>query len=165
MKITREITLLFYCLFFLLPSLLYANDRSHHYTFYPLGGSFHFKTDKKTNDGNLNYFAFSKTRHRGAWHFEQGVGTFIDTFHVRSFIAFSEVSHDDYQYGMITPLLNTHCAYKGRSHKHKKRSLQCAPVLKFRIGDDKGLILKLTPIPKVKGITNGQLTFEIGYRF
>ena len=147
------------------PLKTFSASSSDEYAVYPLGGSFHFKKEKKTNDGNLNYFALSKFDHKDAWHFEKGVGTFIDTYHVRSFIAFGEVSHDNYKYGLITPLLNAHCAYKGHTHKHKGRRLQCFPVLKFKIGRDKGAFLKVTPVPKLGKLTNGQIVFEMGYKF
>ncbi len=143
----------------------YTEDFLTKYTVYPFGGSFHFKTTKETNNGNLNYFAITKTDKKDAWRFENGIGTFIDTYHVRSYLAFSDITHDKYKYGMITPILSANCAYKGYKHSTKKRRLQCFPLLKFKLAKNKGLILKITPIPKFKRITNGQITFEIGYKF
>ena len=147
------------------PLNLYAGGSFGEYAIYPFGGSFHFKKEKQTKNGNLNYFAVSKFEHKDAWHFEKGIGTFVDTYHVRSFIAFGEVSHDNYKYGLITPLINAHCAYKGHTHKNKGRRLQCFPSLKFKIGRDKGVFLKVTPIPKLGSLTNGQIVFEMGYKF
>lgn len=135
------------------------------YTLYPFGATFHFKVSSETNDGNLNFLAISKTTKKNNWNFENGIGTFVDTYHTRSYIAFSDISHDNYKYGFITPMLSANCAYKGYKHSTKKRRIQCFPLLKFRLGNNKGFVLKIAPMPKVKKITNGQISFELGYTF
>lgn len=132
---------------------------------YPLGYVRHFELAPKVNDGNLNYFAVSKTRKKNAWRFESGVGTFVDSYHKRAYIFFSDISHENYQYGLFRPVLNVHCAYKGHSSNEDDRKLQCYPSFKLRVGNKKGLFINLIPIPKVGGVTNGLMAFEIGYKF
>ena len=105
----------------LIASSAYSQNNLTDYTLYPFGGSYHFKTTKETKNGNLHYIALTKTLKKEAWNIETGAGTFIDTYHVRSYIGFSDISHDDYHYGIITPLLSVNCAYKGYEHSTRNR--------------------------------------------
>ena len=132
---------------------------------YPLGYVRHFKVQSKTHDGNLSFFAASKSIKKNAWTFENGAGTFVDTYHKRAYIVFSNISHDNYKYGLLTPMLNVHCAYKGHSYTKHDRKLQCYPLFKLRIGREKGLFTNIIPLPKVGTITNGLIAFEVGYKF
>jgi len=132
---------------------------------YPLGYVRHFKVQPETHDGNLSFFAASKSFKKNAWTFENGAGTFIDTYHKRAYIVFSNISHDNYKYGLFTPMLNVHCAYKGHSYSEDNRKLQCYPLFKLRIGREKGLFTNIIPLPKIGDITNGLVAFEVGYKF
>ncbi len=132
---------------------------------YPLGFVFHFEVQEETNDGNLNYFAASKSVKRNDWIFENGAGTFVDTYHKRAYIVFSNISNNNYKYGLMTPMLNVHCAYKGHSYTEDNRKLQCYPLFKLRIGREKGVFTNIIPLPKVSDITNGLVAFEVGYKF
>jgi hypothetical protein len=165
MTITTPIKYPFLLLVFFITNIAHSQEPLADYTLYPFGGSFHFKTTEETKNGNLNYIALTKTLEKKAWNIETGIGTFVDTYHVRSYIGFSDISHDDYHYGIITPLLSANCAYKGYEHSSKKRQLRCFPLLKFKLASGKGFVVKITPIPKYKDVTNGQLSFEFGYKF
>ncbi len=145
-------------------SSLYA-DNDNSISVYPFGGTFHFTPRSITNDGNLNYLAVSKSYKKNRWNFENGVGTFIDSYHVRSYIAFTDISHARYKYGLITPMINLHCAYKGIEHTSNKRDVSCYPAVKLRIGKEKGVFVNVTPIPPLGDLTDGQLSFEVGYKF
>ena len=113
----------------------------------------------------LGFFAVSKTYKKNAWSLESGAGTFVDTYHKRAYIVFSDISHENYQYGLLRPVLNVHCAYKGHSYNEDNRKLQCFPLFKLRVGKNKGLFTNIIPIPKVGDVTNGLIAFEIGYKF
>lgn len=144
---------------------VYSKELLKDISIYPIGFVKHFKVKPETNDGNLNYFALSKTYQKGDWTYENAVGTFVDTYHQRAIIVFSNISHNDYKYGLVTPMLNLHCAYKGHTHKIDERKLQCLPAFKIRVGRDKGLFTNIIPLPKIGTITNGLVAFEIGYKF
>ncbi len=154
-----------YLVLLLAMSNTYSSELLKDISVYPIGIVKHFKVEPQTNDGNLNYFAASKTIKRNAWNFENGAGTFVDTYHKRSYIVFSNISQDRYKYGIYTPMLNFHCAYKGHSHTEDNRKLQCYPLFKLRIGREKGLFTNIIPLPKVGEVTNGLVAFEIGYKF
>lgn len=132
---------------------------------YPLGIVKHYKVKPETHDGNLSYFAASKSIKKNSWTFENGAGTFVDTYYKRAYVVFSNISHDNYKYGLLTPMLNIHCAYKGHSYTKQNRKLQCYPLFKLRIGRDKGLFTNIIPLPKVGEVTNGLVAFEVGYKF
>jgi hypothetical protein len=157
--------LLFISIALLIAGNGYSTERLKDVSLYPLGIVKHFKVQAETNDGDLNYFAASKTYKKNAWSFENGAGTFVDTYHKRAFVAFSNISHDNYKYGIFTPMLNVHCAYKGHSYTADDRKLQCYPLFKLRIGRDKGLFTNIIPLPKIGKITNGLVAFEVGYKF
>ena len=143
----------------------YSKELLKDVSVYPIGIVKHFKVQAETNDGNLNYFAASKSIKKNAWTFDNGAGTFVDTYHKRAFIVFSNISHDNYKYGLLTPMINVHCAYKGHSYKADDRKLQCYPLFKLRVGRDKGLFTNIIPLPKIGNITNGLVAFELGYKF
>ena len=166
MRMLCKIRLLYAAVFILAAENCYSLDVMNGYSIYPFGGTIHFnRSDNKSNDGSLSYLAASKSYVNNHWSFENGVGTFIDTFNLRSYIAFSDISHDEYKLGIVTPMLNIHCSYKGYSHSTTDRKVQCYPAVKFRIGQSSGLFANITPIPKIKGLTYGQIAFELGYKF
>jgi hypothetical protein len=143
----------------------YTQNTLEDISIYPFGGTYHFNRTPKNNDGNLDYLGISKSIKKDSWMFENGVGTFIDSYHLRSYIVFSNISYDTHKLGLLKPMLNLHCAYRGYSYNNDDRRIQCYPALKFRIGKEKGLFTNITPIPKIKGLTDGQITFEVGYKF
>ena len=143
----------------------YSTELLKGVSLYPMGFVRHFIVKPKANDGNLDYIAGSKSSKKDGWTFENGAGTFIDTYHQRSYMIFSNISHDNYKYGIYTPMLNVHCAYKGYSYSKDDRKIQCYPSFKLRIGRDKGFFTNIMPVPKVGSLTNGLVTIEIGYKF
>jgi hypothetical protein len=150
---------------FLITMSGYSAELLKDVSIYPIGIVKHFKVQAETNDGNLNYFAASKSIKKNKWTFENGAGTFVDTYHKRAFVVFSNITHDRYKYGVFTPMLNVHCAYKGHSYKEDNRKLQCYPLFKLRIGREKGLFTNIIPLPKIGDVTNGLVAFEVGYKF
>jgi len=142
-----------------------ANEAFKGLSVYPFVYVRHFELQPETHDGNLDYFALSKSYKRNDWNFGNGFGTFIDTYYERALFVFTDISHDNYNYGSFKPVLNLHCAYKGHSYNEPGRKLQCYPLFKLRIGKEKGLFTNIIPIPKVGDVTNGLVAFEVGYKF
>ncbi len=152
-------------LFIIITQPSYANDDLDGYSIYPFGGTFHRKPTAKTNDGNLDYMALSKSYKKWGLNIESGAGTFIDSYHTRSYVVFSNISSDKYKWGSLTPMVELHCLNKGSSHTEYKRKTICSPAFKIRIGAEKGIFANLTPVPPLGELTNGQLAFEVGYKF
>jgi hypothetical protein len=149
----------------LMPFTLVSNDILKDYSIYFLGAVRHFEPIDKTNEGNLDYLAISKLYKNDLWHFENGIGTFIDSYHIRSYTAFSNISHEHYKLGVLTPILGLNCYYKGKNYDSTERRFRCHPALKLRIGKEEGFFLNIMPIPKVEGLTDGFITVELGYKF
>jgi len=103
-------------LFFSLTQNGLASELLKDISIYPLGGVSHFKPKPVTNE-TAKYFAISKTiKNDNGWQFENGIGTFKDSYHQRAYMVFSNISHENYRYGLFTPMLNLHCAYKGHTN-------------------------------------------------
>ena len=113
----------------------------------------------------MEYLALSKDFRKGNWMFETGAGTYIDSYHLRSYMVFSNVSHDRFTYSWFKPMLSLTCSYKGKELNNDTRETICAPLPKLRIGKGKGLFANMTYIPKYKEITNGFIGVEFGYKF
>lgn len=113
----------------------------------------------------MDYIALSKDFKKGNWMYETGAATYIDSYHVRSYMAFSNISHDRFSYNWFKPMVSLTCTYKGEDINSNAREIICAPLPKFRIGNDKGLFTNITYIPKFKELTNGFIGIEFGYNF
>ena len=125
----------------------------------------HTKPTSKTNEGNMQYLAYAKNYKHQAWNFENGIGTYKDSYHQQSFMLFSNISHDKTNTRYLQPTLGLNCTYKGTSHNNDKMKVVCSPPVKFRLGEHKGLFAYITPVPKIKGLTNGLISMEVGYKF
>ena len=113
----------------------------------------------------MEYLALSKDYKKGNWLFETGAGTYIDSYYLRSYMVFSNVSHDRFTYNWIKPMVSLTCTYKGKELNNDARETICAPLPKIRIGKHKGLFSNITYIPKYKELTNGFIGIEFGYKF
>jgi hypothetical protein len=125
----------------------------------------HAKPTPKTNEGNMHYLAYAQDYKHNAWNFENGIGTYKDSYHQQSFMLFSNVSHDKVKTKYLQPTIGLNCTYKGTSHNNDKMKVVCSPPIKFRIGEHKGFFAYITPVPKIKGLTNGLVSKEVGYKF
>jgi len=125
----------------------------------------HHRPTPKTNEGDMNYFGLSGDFERDKWNFETGASTFVDSYNKQSYMIFSNVSHDDYRWRYLTPVVSLHCAYKGNSYYDDSMKLICAPPVSLRVGPDKGLFVYITPVPKFGHLTNGFVSALFGYRF
>lgn len=132
---------------------------------YFLGLSQHFQSKSKTRNGNMALLGYSRNVERKPWHFENGAATFIDSYNLRSYVVFSNISHDNIGTTHIKPTIGLNCAYKGYSYSHDRKRWLCTPPVKFRIGKEKGMFAYVTPVPKISGLTNGLISLEVGYRY
>lgn len=99
------------------------------------------------------------------WRLENGAATYIDSFHLRSYMVFSNVSHEYLMYRYWQPMLSLICTYKGRELGDPHRETICGPLPKLRFGRQKGMFANLTLIPKFRDLTNGFAGLEVGYKF
>jgi hypothetical protein len=132
---------------------------------YFFGAADHLKGHAGQNNGNMDLFAYSRDYKKGNWNFENGAGTFVDSYHKRSYIAFSNISNDRIKTKYVQPVIGLNCMYKGKSYNSDEMQTVCSPPIKLRIGKQKGLFAYLTPVPKIKGVTNGFISLEVGYKF
>ncbi len=150
----------------MLSTYSYAEDYLKDYNIYFFGVVKHFKpSSDSTNEGNMNYFAISKSKKYTSWELEGGIGTYIDSYSLRSYTLFSNIYSDDYKYGIVKPMLNLAVHYKGDSYTSDKRKIKIAPSLKIRVGDTDGFFVDIMPVPYIKGLTNGFISLEFGYQF
>ncbi len=125
----------------------------------------HAEPTPKTNEGNMRFIGYSRDYEKGDWNFETGASTYVDSYHKRSYMIFSNVSHDDYKTRYVTPALVLNCAYKGNSYVKDSMKLICVPPVSLKIGPDHGFFGYLTPVPKVGTLTNGFISVIVGYKF
>jgi len=113
----------------------------------------------------MEYFALSKSYDFGAWSVESGGGTFIDSYSLRSYTLFSNITHESYQWGILKPILGLNCYYKGVEYSSDDMHFLCHPSLKLRVWYEEGLFMNIMPIPPAGDLTNGFVTIEFGYKF
>ena len=135
------------------------------YSFYFLGWDQHLEPKEETRDGNMEYFAISKEIEKGKWSFNTGGGSYIDTYDLRSYGIFSDISHDRIKWKWITPLLSLVCTYKGVDYGSDEREIKIGPLIKIRIGPDTGLFGAVTGLPPIEGQTDGFVMGVFGYKF
>lgn len=143
---------------------LFSTDVLKDYNLYFFGIVKHFEPTPNTHEGNMDYFAISKTYSYKAYRFETGLGTFIDSYSIRAYRLFVNISHMEYKWGVITPMLGLDCYSKGKEYTSNKRQNICSPSVKLRVGEENGLFVNIMPVPKIKGLTNGFISIEFGYK-
>ena len=143
----------------------YAEDFLKDYNVYFFGLVKHFEPTDKTNEGNMQYFAVSKSFTSEKWTYEGGVGTYKDSYNMRSYILFANILNDDYRYGIFQPLIGLQVSYKGVDYVSDDMKVIAFPTLKLRVGAKDGFFADIMAIPKIGTITNGVVSVEFGYSF
>ena len=143
----------------------YAEDFYQDVNVYFLGLVKHFEPTDKTNEGNMQYFAVSKSVTPEKWTYEGGIGTYKDSYSIRSYMVFVNISNDDYRYGIFQPLLGLQVQYKGVDYVSDDMQVIAFPTLKLRIGAKDGFFADVMAVPKLGTVTNGFASLEFGYRF
>lgn len=149
----------------LLITNLYSTEWWKGVSIYPFGIVKHFEPVDETYEGNMEYFAISKTFKNEDWSFELGGGTFIDSYALRSYSIFTNISYQEYTWGIFTPLLSIDFYYKGEEYNSDNREPIIAPGLKFRFGYEDGIFITIQPVPKIKNLTDGFIAVGFGYKF
>jgi hypothetical protein len=132
---------------------------------YFLGYTKHMQPKPQTREGNIDYIGISKELHYGKFQFDTGVNTYVDSYSKRSYSIFTNVSHSDYRYGYITPVLGLACSYKGVGYDTDAMGVICFPMPKVEIGKKSGLFALVTVIPPFGDLTNGLVGLELGYKW
>jgi hypothetical protein len=124
----------------------------------------HLEPTPETNE-DLKWIGYSRTMQRDKWRFVNGLATYVDSYSVRSYSVFSDISHDDFTWGWVRPALGIQCHYKGKDYGSTERQVYCFPIPKLKFGGDKGLMANLAGTPKIGKLTNGWVTLELGYQW
>jgi hypothetical protein len=148
----------------LLPAAPCAGEERYG-TFYLYGYVNHFEPTPRTNQGNMRYFGLSRELRRDKWRFDTGFATYVDSYRVRSYSVFSDISHDDYALRYLRPMLSLQCQSKGHTYSSEERQFLCFPLPKLRIGGDAGPLVNISGTPKVGKLTNGFAVAEFGIRW
>jgi len=134
-------------------------------TLYVYGYLKHFNPRPTVHEGGMELLGFSKELHHGLFQFDTGANTYVDSYGKRSYSVFSDISHADFNYGILTPVLGLTCTYKGADYDSDRMQTYCLPVPKVRIGEKTGVFANLAGLPKVGSYTNGWLALELGYKW
>lgn len=135
------------------------------YSIYPFGWVKHFEPQGETNEGNIEYLAISKELKKGKWRFDTGAGTYVDSYNLRSYGIFSDISHERFTWKWFTPIVSLVCTYKGVEYGSDEMRIKGGPLPKLRFGRDTGVFIKVSGIPRVEGLTYGFVMSEFGYKF
>ena len=154
-----------FTIYILLATNLYASDTFKGVTLYPFAYVKHAKPTPRTNEGNMDYFAISKEFSKDKWTFDTGAGTFIDSYSLRSYKVFTNISHKDFSWRFFRPLLALEYFYKGDSYTTNEMHQLVYPSLKLQIGEEDGLVMNIQPVPKIGTLTNGFIAVAVGYKF
>ena len=125
----------------------------------------HALTDSRNHEGNMELIGFSKEFNIDKYRLDTGFSSYLDSYHKRSYVVFSNISHQDYHYGIVTPMLEVGITNKGKDHDSSERKTYPFLIPKLRFGANEGLFVDLSSLPKIKGLTNGWLAIEIGYKY
>lgn len=119
----------------------------------------------QTNEGLINLLGYSREYANDKWKVEPGINTYIDSYSLRSYTAFVDISHDTYAYKYFRPILNLSLMYKGVGYSSDEMRVKLIPMLKFRIGGDTKLFANIIPVPPIDDETNGFVAVEFGYKW
>jgi len=144
---------------------LYSTDVFKGVSLYPFGYVKHSKPTPQTHEGSMEYFGISKIFVNEKWTFDTGVGTFVDSYSIRSYKVFTNVSHRDFTWGVLTPILSLELYSKGKGYESNQKHQFLYPGFKVRVGNEDGLFMYIQPVPKLGTLTNGFVAIEVGYRF
>ena len=125
----------------------------------------HAVSNPRNNEGNMELIGFSKEFNVGKYRFDTGASTYVDSFNKRGYAIFSNISHQDYHYGIVTPMLEVGVTNKGKDRDKLERQSYPFLIHKLRLGAAEGLFVDLSGLPKIGSTTNGWLALELGYKY
>ena len=125
----------------------------------------HAKPTPRTHEGNMGYYAFSVEFMGKSNRYDIGIGSYVDSYGLRSYNIFSDISTERFTYQYFRPLLGACCSYKGSEYNSTSMKLLCFPLVKLRFGGVGGPFAKVTAIPHIGTLTNGLFFVEYGYQW
>ena len=125
----------------------------------------HVDPEPGYREGGMDYFGVSKEASYAAYQFDTGVNAFIDSYGKRSFTVFTDVSHADFRYEMLAPMIRFACMKKGKGFNTDAMRTSCFPSPKIRIGSRTGFFADVTLVPKIEGYADAMGLVEFGYKW
>ena len=125
----------------------------------------HVVNDSRNKEGYMELIGYSRELCYGNFIFDTGVNTYVDSYDVRSYSLFSNVSYENFQYKIVTPMLEMGVTYKGKDYDTSEMQTYPFVIPKIRIGAGSGLFADLSGLPKIGDITNGWVALELGYKW
>lgn len=125
----------------------------------------HTVSDSRHNEGYNELIGYSRELCHGKFMFDTGVNTFADSYNVRSYSLFSNVSYEDFHYKIITPMLQVGVTNKGKDYDTSERKTYLFIIPKIRIGARDGIFADFSGLPKIGDTTNGWVALEVGYKW
>lgn len=125
----------------------------------------HVVNDSRNKEGYMELIGYSREFCYGNFIFDTGVNTYVDSYDVRSYSLFSNVSYENFQYKIVTPMLEMGVTYKGKDYDTSEMQTYPFIIPKIRIGAGSGLFADFSGLPKIGDITNGWVALELGYKW
>lgn len=125
----------------------------------------HVVNDSRNKEGYMELFGYSREFCYGKIIFDTGVNTYIDSYDIRSYSLFSNVSYEDFHYKIVTPMLEIGVTYKGKDYDTSEKQTYPFVIPKIRVGAQDGLFVDFSGLPKIGDITNGWVALELGYKW
>lgn len=125
----------------------------------------HVVNDSRNKEGYIEAIGYSRELCYGKFMFDSGIATYVDSYDVRSYALFSNVSYEDYRYKLLTPMLEIGVTNKGEDYDSDERQTYPFIIPKIRIGAGDGFFVDFSGLPKIADITNGWVMFELGYKW
>lgn len=145
-------------------TLSFAQDKEKQSIFFA-GYLKHRQATPMTHEGFISFLGYSREYTKDKLKIEPGINTYVDSYSIRSYTAFVDISHDTYAYAYFRPILNLSMMYKGIGYSSDEMRLKFTPMVKFRIGGDTKLFINIVPVPPIRNTTNGFLAMEFGYKW
>jgi len=143
----------------------HAEDILKDYSIYFFGVVQHFDPVPDTQEGNMEYFSISKSNNYKNWEFETGLGTYIDSYGIRAYKLYTNISSENFRFWIFQPRLGIAIHSKGVEYNSNERKTVIISTPQLRVGDINGLFMNIMPIPKLSPYTNGFVAVEFGYKF
>ncbi len=125
----------------------------------------HVVNDSRNKEGYMAPIGYSRELCYGKFAFDTGVITYVDSYNVRSYALFSNVSYEGFHYGIMTPMVEIGITYKGKDYDTNEMQTYPFIIPKVRIGARDGFFADFSGLPKIGDITNGWVALELGYKW
>lgn len=149
--------------------VLYAEEDSVIYeeknSLYLLGFVSHVVNDSRNKEGYMELIGYSRELFYGKFIFDIGINTYVDSYYVRSYTLFSNISHTDFQHKWVTPMFVVGVTNKGEDYDTDERQTYAFIIPKIRFGARDGIFADISGLPEIGDITNGWVALEVGYRW